>query len=184
MAGPVENAAVYCFACGEDVTVATNRYNMYGPACEKALPIWKKLLDQHFQEANIDCSIDDVLLDDTGCCIGRMCRKCPTNLVKMEKLVTSTQEKVKDAAKKIMESIGVKHQRKRSRRGASDDDHRLSSDDAYDDDDDSLQPTSASTSHTATPNRKRRSALNLRRNPSNSESPNVTVSIIPLKLLP
>ena len=68
MAGPVENAAVYCFACGEDVTVATNRYNMYGPACEKALPIWKKLLDQHFQEANIDCSIDDVLLDDTGCC--------------------------------------------------------------------------------------------------------------------
>ena len=74
MAWAVEHAAVYCFACGEDVTVA---------ACEKALPIWKKLLVQHFQEANIDGSIDDVLLDDTGCCIDRMCCKCPTNLVKM-----------------------------------------------------------------------------------------------------
>ena len=48
-----------------------------------------------------------------------------------------------------MESIGVTHEGKRSRQGA-DYDH---SDDAYDDNDDdhSLQPTSASTSHTLHP---------------------------------
>ena len=37
-----------------------------------------------------------------GKCIGRMCRKCPTALVKLHKLTVSTKAKLHDAVEKIM----------------------------------------------------------------------------------
>ena len=94
---------MYCYGCGQDITdTPSNRYNMFGSACEEALPIWKNLATEVFHELNTTDIDIEQLLNNNGKCIGRMCRKCPTALVKLHKLTVSTKVKLHDAVEKIM----------------------------------------------------------------------------------
>ena len=55
---------LYCYACGQDISDnSSNRYNMFGSACEEALPIWKHFVEEVFDELEVDVNMEQLLSD-------------------------------------------------------------------------------------------------------------------------
>ena len=78
-------------------TESTNRYDMLGPPCEKALPIWKRLVIEKLNSLDIEVDIDNIPYDEEDGFHGRMCRPCTSTLERYEKLRLSTLKNIDDA---------------------------------------------------------------------------------------
>ena len=92
--------AVICFGCGNDITLqAANRYNLRSPSCKKTFRIWKRLVVEKFDAANIDF---DALLNNENGTAGKICRRCSSALQRLEKLVSSTRENLNEAIDAIV----------------------------------------------------------------------------------
>ena len=90
--------ALYCYGCGYDITHrATDRCSMLSDAFSKALPIWKRLVAERFDELKIDVDVNELLSHDDDGYVGRMCRSCVSALYRLEKLESSTRKNVDDA---------------------------------------------------------------------------------------
>ena len=93
---------VNCFGCGKDISErCSDRYNMQGPSCSRAIPIWKRKLEQVLTSRGIKIDIDCLIEEGNG----RMCRSCVSALIRLEK---SVELNLVDAVEVI-----VQHPRKR-----------------------------------------------------------------------
>lgn len=69
---------------------------MHGPAVLLVNRFYLFGRSLHLKQLNIEVDIERLLLDQDDKCVGRMCRKCASNLVRLEKLKLSMQDKVND----------------------------------------------------------------------------------------
>ena len=98
---------------------------MLGPACEKALPIWKRLVIEKLNSLDIEVDIDNVLYDEEDGFYGRMCRPCTSALERYEKLRLSTLKNIDDAIDVLIN--GNRWQKIQSRKRARDEDAEVRS---------------------------------------------------------
>ena len=92
---------------------------MLGPACSKALPVWKRLATEKFESLDIEVDIDKVIYDEEDGFYGRMCRACTSALVRFEKIKSSTLKNINDAVNKLIN--GDRWSKIQSRKRARDD---------------------------------------------------------------
>ena len=69
---------------------------MLSDGCSKALPIWKRLVAERFDELKIDFDVNELLSHDDGY-VERMCHSCVSALYRLERLESSTRKNVDDA---------------------------------------------------------------------------------------
>ena len=73
---------------------------MLSSSCYRAIPIWKRLLSERFDELNVKIDVDLVLHD--GDFVGKMCRPCAAALQRLHKLEAGVRQNICDAVESIM----------------------------------------------------------------------------------
>ena len=101
---------MHCFGCGRDIKdKSSDRYNMEGPACACAVPVWKRKVEEIVKKKEIDICVDSLMERN-----GRMCCGCVSAFERLDKLQKSVELNIVEALEVIVDEI-EENPRKRRR---------------------------------------------------------------------